>query len=63
MPMSIIDMLLSRDEWLAFLEYKKSGGHLSKTREKELKESIDSEGYLAAACRLTGGGSFPRPKQ
>ena len=63
MPMSVIDMLLSRDEWLAFLEYKKSGGHLSKTREKELKEFIDSEGYLAAACRLTGGGSFPRPKQ
>lgn len=55
-------MLLSRDEWLAFLEYKKSGGHLSKTREKELTEFIDNEGYLAAACRLTVGGSFSAPE-
>ena len=60
--MSILESLLCHDEWLAFFEYKKSGGHLGKADEKELYEFIANKNYLQAAARINNGGLFSLPE-
>ena len=60
--MKIIESLYDYNEWLAFFEYKKLGGHLSKTEENELSEFIESREYQTVADRLNNGGFFSVPE-
>jgi hypothetical protein len=59
--MDFIERLLIHDEWLAFFEYKKSGGHLSKSDEEDLKNFINNKEYLQTAEALNNGGFFSHP--
>ena len=55
---------LSRQEvWQAFLEYKLSGGHLSKEDEKALSEFIEGQSYLPVVQKIVNGEGFTPPKK
>ena len=60
--MDIIDKLSDKNEWLAFLDYKKSGGHLTKADERDLTEYIEDEKYLDSAVYIQNGGAFSVPE-
>lgn len=55
---------LSRQEvWQEFLEYKLSGGHLSKEDEKALSEFIKAQSYLPVIEKIACGEGFAPPKK
>lgn len=55
---------LSRQEvWQEFLEYKLSGGHLSKKDEKTLTEWIEGRGYLSVVEKIHRGEGFAPPRK
>lgn len=55
---------LSRQEvWQEFLEYKLSGGHLSKKDEKTLTEWIEGRGYLPVVEKIHRGEGFAPPRK
>ncbi len=60
--MSILEKLLCREEWLRFLEYKRDGGHLSKSVLEDLTAFINNQEYLTAAERINNGGLFSVPE-
>ncbi len=55
-------MLSERETWLSFLEYKKSGGHISKSEEEELEIFIKNEKYIDSADYFKRGGVFSVPE-
>jgi len=60
--MTILDKLQDRQQWLAFYEYKASGGHMSAADERQLKEFIESEAYRSVVNRICVGEPFPLPQ-
>ena len=60
--MDILQKLLLHDEWLRFLDYKKSGGHLTKRDEEELEDFIFNKKYVYFAEYLISGGVFSVPE-
>ena len=61
--MELLQTLLSQREWQRFLEYKRSGGHLSKQEEAELKAFVAEKRYLHVAQKLNSGGQFSLPER
>ena len=61
LPM-IIEKLESKDCWERFLQYKRSGGHMTKKEDAALEEFIESEKYTAAVKRIADGGAFSLPQ-
>ncbi|MBE6719264.1 MAG: hypothetical protein E7571_01235 [Ruminococcaceae bacterium] len=59
--MDILNSTLDYGEWLRFFDYKKSGGHLRRAEEQELKEFIENKRYLPVAQKLCSGGCFGVP--
>ncbi len=59
----MLNLLSRREIWQEFLEYKLSGGHLSKSDERELSEFIESQGYLPAVEKILRGEGFSPPKK
>lgn len=59
----MLHMLSRREIWQEFLEYKLSGGHLSKADEKALSEFVETQGYLPAVEKIANGESFAPPKK
>ena len=53
--MSVIDLLLNKDKWREFLEYKLTKSHLSKIEEQHLLEYINDEKYLEVATSIVEG--------
>ncbi len=60
--MDLLERLLVHEEWLAFFEYKKNGGHLSKRDEEDLASFICNNEYLKIAEALNNGGLFSVPE-
>ena len=56
-------MLNRREVWQEFLEYKLSGGHLSRDDEQALSEFIRVRGYLPVVENLQRGGTFAPPRK
>lgn len=61
--MDMLYALNKREVWQEFLEYKLSGGHLSKADEKALAEFIEGQKFLPVAEKIANGGSFAPPKK
>lgn len=59
----MLHLLSCRDTWQAFLEYKQSGGHLSKEDEKALSELIEHQAYLPVVEKIARGESFAPPRK
>lgn len=57
----IEEIITDHSAWKAFLEYKISGGHMSKADEQKLCEFIESREYLAHAEEFLNGVPFPHP--
>lgn len=53
--MSVIDLLVNKDKWQEFLEYKLAKSHLSKVEEQHLIEYINNEKYLEVATSIING--------
>ena len=53
--MSVIDLLLNKDKWQEFLEYKLAKSHLSKIDEQHLIEYVNDEKYLEVATAIVDG--------
>lgn len=60
--MTILDKLQDRQQWLAFYEYKVSGGHMSAADERQLKEFMEGEAYESVVKRICAGEPFPLPQ-
>ena len=60
--MDMIEKLSVHEQWLRFLEYKKSGGHLSRAEQVQLEEFIKKKQYLPVAESLARGGVFSLPE-
>ena len=62
--MSVIDLLVNKDKWQEFLEYKLSKSHLSKIEEHHLIEYINDEKYFEVATSIVEGNyTFSIPKK
>ena len=62
--MSVIDLLLNKDKWKEFLEYKLTKSHLSKVEEQNLIEYINHEKFLEVASSIVNGTyTFSIPKK
>lgn len=59
----MLELLASRQVWQEFLEYKRSGGHLSREHDAALTAFIEKEAYLPVVERLRRGEPFPAPKK
>lgn len=57
------NLLNKREVWLEFLEYKLSGGHLSKEDENMLSGFIEAQSYLPLAEKIARGECFAPPKK
>lgn len=58
----MMERLLSHEEWLRFLDYKREGGHLAAAEERQLTEWIEKRKYLTTAKSLKNGGFFSLPQ-
>ena len=61
--MELLHLLRDRAVWQEFLEYKLSGGHLSKAEEKALSEFVREEAYLPVVDKILRGEAFAPPKK
>lgn len=59
----MLNLLLCRDVWQEFLEYKLAGGHLSQEDERALSGFIEAQGYLPAVDKILRGEGFAPPKK
>lgn len=59
----MLNLLSCRESWLEFLEYKVSGGHLSREDEQALSDFIETEGYLPPVEKMRRGEGFAPPKK
>lgn len=59
----MLQALCSRQVWLEYLEYKRSGGHMQPDEEKALEEFVEAGEYLPVAERILRGESFAPPKR
>lgn len=57
------NLLNKREVWLEFLEYKLSGGHLSKEDENMLSGFIEAQSYVPLAEKIARGECFAPPKK
>ena len=57
------DLLSKREVWQEYLEYKLSGGHLSKEDEKALSDFLEAQRFLPVAERIARGECFAPPKK
>ena len=60
--MTILQQLQSHQRWLAFYEYKKTGGHMSAADEQALAEFIRQEAYRPVVERILAGEPFALPQ-
>lgn len=60
--MTILEKLQDRQHWLAFYEYKISGGHLPVAEERALKNFVEKEEYLPVVVRIRAGEPYPLPQ-
>lgn len=58
----ITDKMSLKSQWESFLQYKLSGGHISKKDADDLAEFIKNEEYTAVVLNLCNGGSFSVPE-
>lgn len=61
--MEILTALADPAQWKAYLEYKLSGGNLSRREEKELRLFIDERRYLPVTQQIADGTPFPPPRR
>lgn len=61
--MDILTTLESRDSWLSFLEYRKSGCRLDQQEEAELRSFIEKAEFLPIVEQIRRGEPFPPPKK
>jgi len=59
----MLDLLNRQGVWQEFLEYKLSGGHLSRDDERALSEFIRVQGYLPVVDRIRRGDTFAPPRK
>ena len=60
--MNILSKLQDHRYWLAFFEYKRSGGHMSATDERALWQFIEKEEYVPVVEKICAGEPFPLPQ-
>ncbi len=60
--MEILDTLLVHSQWQSFLEYKISGGHMTKAEQEKLEKFIAEKEYVNSAEKLLFGGAFSHPR-
>jgi len=60
--MTIMDKLSSQSRWLAFYEYKKTGGHVSDGDLQDLWDFIQGEEYLPIVTGIREGEAFALPQ-
>lgn len=58
MKANLINLAVTRESWLAFLDEKREKQHLSRQEEQEIRDFIDRERYLPL-CRACREGCFP----
>lgn len=61
--MEILTALADPAQWAAHLEYKVSGGNLSRREEKELRQFIDGQCYLPVVRQISEGVPLPPPRR
>ncbi len=59
----MLDRLNSPQVWQDFLEYRRSGGHMSAAQERALAEFIEAEAYRPVVERIRRGETFAPPKK
>jgi len=57
----ILSLLTEHSVWEEFLEYKRSGGHMSRREDEALAAFIENKEYLKPAENIISGGPFPHP--
>lgn len=60
--MEIIDRLSDIKEWEALLSYKQDGGHISRAKEKDLSDFIQSGQWKEIAKKIQNNEPFSHPK-
>ena len=62
--MSIINLLLNKDKWQEFLNYKLTKSHMSKNDEKSLIDFVNKEKYLRVSNLIVDDAyTFSTPKK
>ena len=59
----MLDRLNSPQVWQDFLEYRRSGGHMSAAQERALAAFIEAEAYRPVVERIRRGETFAPPKK
>jgi hypothetical protein len=59
----MLDRLNSPQVWRDFLEYRRSGGHMSAAQERALAAFIEAEAYRPVVERIRRGETFAPPKK
>ncbi len=59
----MLERLADRSEWERFYEQKLAGGHLSFREAEDLRNFIDTAGYLPVAWRIQNGDFFGMPEK
>ncbi len=61
--MSIIDKLIQKEIWFAFLNHKREQGNISEKDVTDLREFIETEGYIPVVNRIKNGEGFSAPQK
>ena len=59
----MLNALMDHAVWLAFREYKVTGGHISKEDIDDLDIFIESKGYEPIVRKIISGESFSTPEK